>query len=266
MLRTLTNGAFFFFLALVSAHGRIEKITTSTGLVYEGWDPASSNTSTPPHPLAAWSASNLGNIFVPPSQFDTPNITCHFNGVPGALHVNVTAGDTLAVKWNEWPVSHAGPLMTYLAKCNQTCAGVNKNDLSWVKIDELAWLNSTGWDKMQLGGTWATDVLIANNFTWVVKVPEALAEGAYVMRHEIIALHVAEQLDGAQAYPQCVNLRVKQGKSGQAKQLGSGVPGTKLYGERDEGILVNIHQKISGYKTPGPKLWEEATPVRQPYQ
>lgn len=156
--------------------------------------------------------------------------------------------------------------MTHIAKCNETCATANKNDLSWVKIDELGWLNSTGWEKMELGGTWASDVLIANNFSWVVQIPNVLAAGNYVLRHEIIALHVAEQLDGAQAYPQCLNLRVEQGESDQTKQLSGGVPGTKLYGERDEGILVNVHGKISGYKTPGPKLWNEAQPVRQPYQ
>jgi cellulase len=262
----LTNISLSLFLVYVSAHGFIQQITTSTGQVYNGWDPISSNTSTPPYPLVAWSASNQGNGFVPPSQFNSSNITCHDNALPGALHVNVSAGDTLTLKWNEWPVSHVGTVMTYMASCNNTCAEANKDSLSWVKIDELAWLNSTGWEETNLGGTWATDVLIANNFSWIVKIPKRLAAGHYVLRHEIIALHVAEKLDGAQAYPQCVNLRVERGDSTKAKHLGSGVRGTKLYGAADEGILVNVHGKITGYKTPGPKLWKEATPVRQPYQ
>lgn len=153
MLPVLTGVALSFFFALASAHGRIAQITTSTGQVYKGWDAESSQSLTPPSPLAAWSAANLGNIFVPPSQFNTPNITCHFNAIPGALHVNTTAGDELQVKWNEWPVSHVGPVMTHIAKCNSSCAEVNKDDLLWVKIDELAWLNNTGADKLQLGGT-----------------------------------------------------------------------------------------------------------------
>ncbi|EOA90016.1 hypothetical protein ACJQWK_07550 [Exserohilum turcicum] len=266
MLPILTGVALSFLFALASAHGRIAQITTSTGHVYKGWDPESSKSLTPPSPLAAWSAANLGNIYVSPSHFNTSNMTCHDNAIPGALHVNTTAGDTLKVKWNEWPVSHVGPVMTYVAKCNGSCAEAKKDDLLWVKIDELAWLNSTGWDKLELGGTWATDVLIANNFTWIVRLPELLEAGNYVMRQEIIALHVAEKLDGAQAYPQCVNLRVAPGKSRPARSIDGGVPGTKLYGPKDEGILVSVHGRIDGYKTPGPRLWRNATPARQPCQ
>ncbi|KAF2476929.1 glycoside hydrolase [Lindgomyces ingoldianus] len=245
-------------LPLVSAHGRITNITTSSGAVYQGWDPEMAKGTTPAPALAAWSASNLGNIFVSPAQFNTANITCHINAKPGSLHINTTAGDMLRLRWNEWPVSHKGPVLTYLASCNTTCAGVDKEKLRWVKIDQQGWLNSSGWE--QLGGTWATDVLIANHFTWTVKVPSDLADGAYVLRHEIIALHVANETDGAQAYPQCVNLKV--GKA--AAQIDGGVQGEKLYGEKDKGILVDIHHKISGYDIPGPGMWSGATTIKQP--
>ncbi|KAF1834746.1 glycoside hydrolase [Decorospora gaudefroyi] len=252
--------------ALAAAHGRITKVTTSSGVVYPGWDPAStspSTTLTPPHPLAAWSASNLGNVYIPPDQFDTSNIACHYNSVPGALHINATAGETLRLQWNEWPVSHVGPVMTYLAECTGSCADADKETLQWVKIDELGWLNSTGWDELMLGGTWASSVLIANGFEWMVKIPDMLAGGNYVLRHEIIALHVADEVDGAQAYPQCVNLRVGRGGS---MVLDGGVLGTQLYGIRDEGILVDVHRKMDGYQIPGPQLWSGATPLKQPNQ
>jgi hypothetical protein len=35
-----------------------------------------------------------------------------------------------------------------------------------------------------------------------VSIPSTLKPGAYVLRHEIIALHGARSDDGAQAYPQ----------------------------------------------------------------
>jgi len=255
-----------FLTTAVHAHGRITQITTSSGEIYDGWDPASSDNLVPPHPLAAWSASNLGNIYISPSQFNTSNIACHYNAIPGALHINITAGDELKLQWNEWPVSHVGPVMTYLADCEGSCTGRKSSDLAWVKIDELGWLNSTGWDTLDLGGTWAADVLIANEYSWMVKIPERLAEGYYVLRHEIIALHVAENLDGAQAYPQCVNLRVARGTSGDEKKLARGVLGEELYGMKDEGILVDVHRQLAGYKIPGPKLWEDAIRIRQPNQ
>ena len=87
-----------------------------------------------------------------------------------------------------------------------------------------------------------------------------------MLRHEIIALHVAEKVDGAQAYPQCVNLRVERGIGGEGRRLEGGVKGEELYGSRDEGILVDVHRKIEGYKIPGPKVWAYATPFKQANQ
>jgi hypothetical protein len=50
---------------------------------------------------------------------------------------------------------------------------------------------------VRLGGTWATDVVVANNFSWTVKIPKKMGPGRYVLFHEIIALHVANETDGA---------------------------------------------------------------------
>ncbi|KAH7371705.1 glycoside hydrolase [Pyrenochaeta sp. MPI-SDFR-AT-0127] len=259
--------ALYSILPLVTAHGRITNITTSNGTVYGGWDPELALSSNPAPPLAAWTASNLGNIFVSPSHFNTSDISCHYNATPGALHVDTTSGDILKLQWNEWPVSHVGPVLTCLAACNGSCANVDKTKLEWVKIDELGWLNSTGWETNMLGGTWATDVLIANNYAWRVRIPEALAEGNYVLRHEILALHVANELDGLQAYPQCVNLRIAKRTSGeQKKPFDAGVLGPALYGMKDSGVLVDVHKNITGYAIPGPKLWSSATPLKQPNQ
>ncbi|KAH7402250.1 endoglucanase IV [Phaeosphaeria sp. MPI-PUGE-AT-0046c] len=250
--------SFVAALPFASAHGRITEVTTSTGMIYKGWDPEHAQPSTPIPQLAAWSASNLGNIYVPPSKFNTTDITCHFNATPGALHIDVMAGDTLTLQWNEWPTSHVGPIMTYLAACNRSCTTTQKNTLEWVKIEELGWLNSTGWNDLMLGGTWATNELIANRFAWNVTIPRVLIEGHYVLRHEIIALHVAEQVNGAQAYPQCVNLRVTGSPDKEKVGLSGGVVGSKLYGINDPGILVDIHQNIDSYTIPGPKLWDSS--------
>ena len=161
-------------------------------------------------------------------------------------------------------MSHKGPLLSYLAACEGSCADADKNTLKWVKIEELGWLNDTNTGIVGLGGTWASDVLIAKQAAWRVKIPSLLAGGDYVLRHEIIALHVAEEVDGAQAYPQCVNLRVagKEGESG--KTLDGGVVAKELYGVGDKGILVDIHGNVTEYAIPGPKVWEFAESVKQP--
>ena len=40
-----------------------------------------------------------------------------------------------------------------------------------------------------------------------VTIPSDLAPGQYLIRHEIIALHLATQLGGAEFYPSCTQVR-----------------------------------------------------------
>jgi lytic cellulose monooxygenase (C1-hydroxylating) len=252
-------------LSLVSAHGRIVRIGAD-GKNYTGWDPASRLSGKTLPALAAWSADNLGNIFVPPDNFSEPDITCHFNATPGQAYVSVKAGDTIDLQWNEWPTSHKGPVITYLASCNGSCTSVDKHKLNFVKIDESGWINATDKLGIGLGGTWASDILIEQNFTWTVELSSELTPGNYVLRHEIIALHVANETDGAQAYPQCVNLMVQPSSQLVAKPVEDGATGGELaihfYKPTDPGILVDIHKPVMGkYDIPGPKLWKDAVPL-----
>lgn len=83
-------------------------------------------------------------------------------------------------------------------------------------------------------------------------IPESIAPGNYVLRHEIIALHSAGEPNGAQNYPQCINLEV----SGSGSDKPEGVPGTELYTADDEGITFNIYQAMDSYPIPGPALYE----------
>lgn len=257
---TILLGIFIALNTQVSAHGRITNITAAGNVVYPGFDPAITSSTS----LTAWSASNLGNIFVKPSDFNTSHIACHYNATPGAVHITTTPNSTLKLQWNEWPLSHKGPVITYLAACEGSCAKASAKSLEWVKIDELGWVNGTdGWG-MGLGGTWASDILIANGASWMVRIPDGLASGDYVLRHEIIALHVAEELNGAQAYPQCVNLKVENNGPGAIKTIEGGVIGSELYGMRDRGVLVDIHGNVTRYEIPGPMTWKDATRFKQP--
>jgi hypothetical protein len=94
-----------------------------------------------------------------------------------------------------------------------------------------------------------------NNNTWTVTIPKGLS-GNFVLRNEIIALHSAENANGAQNYPMCVNVKISG--SGTEKPCAQGATcrhGTQLYKATDPGILVNIYQSLSSYKIPGPALW-----------
>jgi cellulase len=86
---------------------------------------------------------------------------------------------------------------------------------------------------------------------WTVTIPENLAPGNYVLRHEILALHSAGQANGAQFYPQCINLEV----TGSGSATPDGVAGTSLYTAEDPGVLFNLYGEFSEYPIPGPALW-----------
>ncbi|KAJ4056081.1 hypothetical protein NW756_002774 [Fusarium oxysporum] len=141
--------------------------------------------------------------------------------LPGLLRV--AAGGKVDFFWPEWP-HDVGPVLTYIAACGGDCASAERSALSWVKIDEA------GYD-----GQWVAEKLMNNNFTWTATVPSTIAPGNYVFRHEIINLHSGAEKNGAQLYPQCVNIEI----TGTGTDTPQGVPGVELYKADDAGILFD---------------------------
>ncbi|KAL9108449.1 MAG: hypothetical protein Q9227_006783 [Pyrenula ochraceoflavens] len=174
-----------------------------------------------------------------------PDIICHKSATPGQAYVTVKAGDKVTLGWNTWPATHKGPVIDYLASCNGDCTTVDKTKLNFVKLDAGGWLSGSN------PGTFATDTLIASNFSWTATIPADLKAGNYVLRHEIIALHAAANPNGAQAYPQCVNLQVTGGGS---TTISGGESAEKFYTPTDPGILFNIYTSFSSYSIPGPAV------------
>lgn len=231
--------------SLVSAHGYVSSWSIG-GTSYDGFDEqwaAAAGTDTG-NEFIAWSTSASDNGYVAPDAFGTSDIICHKDATNGALNnATVAAGDTITATWNTWPDSHHGPVITYIAAADDPTT-VDKTTLEWIKIDEAGLISGSN------PGTWASDNLISNNFAYDITIPSTLKAGNYVLRHEIIALHGAENTDGAQNYPQCVNLAV----SGSGTELPTGTVGTSLYTEAEDGIVFNIYTDFSSYPIPGPAL------------
>jgi hypothetical protein len=190
--------------------------------------------------IAAWSAENLDNGFVAPADFGTSDIACHINAAPGHSSVSVKAGGSVEFQWSAWPESHIGPVLTYVAKCAGKCTQADPATLKWVKIDAAG-----------LDGTWAAEDLIKNNNTWTTTVPETLAAGSYVFRHEIIALHGAGSKNGAQNYPQCFNIDI----TGDGTDNPEGTLTTELYTDSEPGILFDPYKGATEYEIPGPAMY-----------
>ncbi|KAF2026221.1 glycoside hydrolase [Setomelanomma holmii] len=228
--------------ALVTAHGHVEKVIAD-GVTYQGWN-AAFKYQTPIPATVGWQADNLDNGFVTPADFGTVSIACHKSAKSNGASVPVKPGSKVTFQWDTWPVSHAGPVQEYIAPVSGDFSTADPAKLSWTKIQSGAWKSGNN------PGAWVTDDLVKNGFQWDLTIPN-LAPGNYVVRHEIIALHAAGQANGAQAYPQCINIVVSG--SGTTKLTG-GVPATSFYKATDPGILFNIYSAFTSYTVPGPAL------------
>ncbi|KAI9716573.1 MAG: hypothetical protein M1812_005304 [Candelaria pacifica] len=207
--------------------------------------------SNPAPTVIGWSIPEDSDTgYISPTSFSGPDIICHKGATPGGTHATVAAGSSIDLQWTIWPESHHGPVITYLANCNGPCESVEKTQLQFFKIAEAGLI-----DDSTFPGKWASDQMIANNNTATAIIPSDIAPGNYVLRHEIIALHAANEVNGAQNYPQCINLEI----TGTGTDNPSGVLGEALYTPNDPGIFINIYQKISEYTIPGPPLYSGST-------
>ncbi|KAK6523222.1 hypothetical protein TWF694_006114 [Orbilia ellipsospora] len=189
-----------------------------------------------------------GNSFV--DDVTSTDIACDKGAVPAKLVAKATAGSEVTFFWTAWPDSHKGPVITYLADCGGDCTTAVGSQLNWFKIDEAG---------LMPDGTWAADALIKNNNTWTVTLPSKIKNGQYLMRHEIIALHAAENAKGAQFYPSCTNIEIS-GATGENTPETVKFPGA--YSATDPGILINIYYpKVTNYTVPGPKLYSDNGPT-----
>lgn len=181
---------------------------------------------------------------------------CHVGATNAQAAAPIKAGGKVEFQWTPWPTSHKGPVIDYLANCNGPCETVDKTKLLWTKISAVGLLDPSS----ITNGYWATDQLIANNNSWTTVIPANIATGNYVIRHEIIALHAAGQANGAQDYPQCLNLAIKG--TGTDK-LANGVLATTFMKSTDPGILFDLYSKFTNYTIPGPALYSGAATISQ---
>lgn len=84
-----------------------------------------------------------------------------------------------------------------------------------------------------------------------VRIPADLENGDYLLRAEVVALHVASQPKGAQFYMTCYQITIAGG-TGANRPATVRFPGA--YAATDPGILFNIYQATTSYKIPGPAV------------
>ncbi|KAL2754794.1 carbohydrate-binding module family 1 protein [Sodiomyces alcalophilus JCM 7366] len=232
----------------VAGHGFVSDIIHN-GVSYTNYNP-NSDWYQPPasRPVrAGWAAEQMDLGFVAPDAYGHPNIICHRDATPGQGFITVAAGDSLTLQWTDWPESHKGPVFDHLARCNGDCSTADKTALRWFKIDGAGLVSAPN--------TYAADVLMQNNDQWTVRIPSTVAPGDYVLRHEILALHSASQPNGAQSYPQCINLRI----TGSGTSTFPGVAGTQLLSPNEPGVIFNVWSPATDYPVPGGAIVQGGT-------
>ncbi|KAF5387879.1 hypothetical protein D9615_000830 [Tricholomella constricta] len=199
-------------------------------------------------------------IRVPPSNspvtdVTSTDLTCNVNGLSGAgvSTLTIPAGATMTFEWHqhdqrtgEDPISagHKGPVQVYIAKAPSTAASFNGQGAVWTKIYSAGLLNPTTQQ-------WATDVVNANSGKHSVTIPASLPAGEYLLRAEIIALHVASSYPGAQIYIGCAQVKISGGGSANPPKVA--LPGA--YKGSDPGITFNLYNNPQSYTAPGPAVW-----------
>lgn len=135
--------------------------------------------------------------------------------------------------------------MTYLASCDTSpCSSFDAINARWFKVDEAGQRDD---------GTWVQEDLF-NGGTYTMSLPTNLAPGEYLVRHEILALHLATEKGGAEFYPSCSQITVGGNESGvPSEQDLVSLPGA--YSDTDPGILdPDVFNDGAAYSFPGPQI------------
>lgn len=227
------------------AHGFVSKITID-GKAYKGTLPTSNAAS---EAKKKPSIVRLITDMSPVHGANNPSVNCGPGAGPAMNVAEALPGSTVSFEWSagnqNWP-HNTGPMLTYMASCgSSTCDKFDSTKAKWFKIDEVGRKpNSNDWVQGDL----------MNGAPAVVKIPKTLASGNYLIRHEIIALHLAETKGKAEFYPSCAQLHVGGSQTGapKASELVS-LPGA--YSDNDPGIFTHsAFDRRVPYVFPGPKV------------
>lgn len=225
----------------VNAHGYVDKIIAD-GKTYNGPIPGETN---PKSPIRRISTIN------PYKDPKGSGITCGEKSQLASMVAPITAGSDLTLSWvahpnQKWP-HEMGPLITWMAKVpsGQTADKFDASKGDFFKVHQEG----------QEGKKWYLERLMKVGTTMSVPIPKELEDGDYIMRHEIIALHLADKKGGAEFYSSCFQLKVTGG-TGTAKTTASETvrfPGA--YSATDPGIYTpKVFDSGFKYQFPGPAI------------
>lgn len=225
---TLTSSAVcaLAFSSMVSAHGFVSSLAIGS-TKYPGANGPSASSSSPMRKVASGD---------PVQDLTSQDVVCGRTAQLASSSATAKPGDLMQFWWvgesgGNW-FHNTGPILTYMAACDGACTSFTpSSSTNWFKISELG-------EKVNgQPGTWVQADLLSGAPANVT-LPSDLADGEYLVRHEIIALQNGQSVGGAELYPSCLQVTVSGGS-----QSGSPSPTVKFPGEytpQDAGLLGNV--------------------------
>ncbi|KAG8944676.1 hypothetical protein FRC04_001640 [Tulasnella sp. 424] len=204
-------------------------------------------------------------VRTPPSNnpvgTEDATLSCNVNGDTGvAGKCTVAAGSTVQVEMHQQPGdrdctteaiggNHDGPILIYLTKVDDASTAKGTT-AKWYKIWQNGLITADATTETYY---WATDAMNDNCGKVPFTIPSDIEPGDYLLRAEVIALHVAGSLGGAQHYMSCYQITVTGGGSANPANGLVAFPGA--YSETDPGILFNLYTSFTTYTIPGPTVY-----------
>ncbi|KAG8697665.1 hypothetical protein FRC09_007721 [Ceratobasidium sp. 395] len=189
----------------------------------------------------------------PVSNLNSNDLACNVNGNnPASAICSVAAGTKASVEMHQQPGdrscsseaiggNHDGPTIIYMAKVDNAASAIGSS-ANWFKVAQTGLVSKD---------YWGTDVMNANCGKVEFTIPSDIAPGNYLIRAEVIALHVAGSVGGAQLYMSCYQINVTGG--GNANPATVKFPGA--YKSNDPGILFDLYGSYTSYTIPGPPVY-----------
>ncbi|KAL0957318.1 hypothetical protein HGRIS_001126 [Hohenbuehelia grisea] len=207
----------------VYAHGFVARVIID-GKSYEGNHPSG---HTNPSPIRKISTQD------PNYGANNPALNCGPDAEAGSLVADARPGSKIQFIWTDaaggnWP-HNTGPIITYLGLCGSITADkCDSTTVKWYKIHQHG---------KKPNGHWVQEDLMSRAPA-TMTLPLDLAPGNYLIRHEIISLHLAAQ-GKAEFYPSCVQIKVGgNGKGGPSPNDLVTFPG--CYQDSDPGIRLDV--------------------------
>ncbi|KAG2034740.1 glycoside hydrolase family 61 protein [Suillus americanus] len=239
--------SFLALLPLVSAHGYLAQVVIDGNNYY----------GNVPNAKPVPSIIRQINDVSPVMGASNPYLNCGQDAQLASLVANANPSSHLQFWWKggdggHWP-HNTGPIMTYMARCvDTTCDQYNSTNAKWFKIKETGLQpGDMVWYQQNIMDGGAVNVIL----------PPILAPGQYLIRHEIIALHEAVAMGGAQFYPSCTQVNI-QGDQWDVAPASDKVTFPGGYNDDDPGIYdPMVFNRPVQYTFPGPPVVSFAAPA-----